>query len=197
MRSRTFVLLAAFAALSVTLPAYADGLIGSQVTFTLNDPSPYAAISVPLTATVGPGVEFPTGSVVSNSSTYTVYNPNIDVSAESILISYTVSGMFNGASFNGFSFDFAGAPTITGVSLDPASTLAASEVLLGFSGDRIEVNLQGDSVTPSTNILLDVTTPATVAPTPEPRSFVLLATGLFGIAVLVQRKKLTAYSTFS
>ncbi len=189
MRSRIVVSLAALAALCASIPAFADGLTGSQVTLTLADPTLSSPITNPLTATVGPGVEFPTGSVVSNSPTFTAYNPNIDISADSILLSYTINGSFNGASFNGFIFDFAGAPAITGVSLDPLSTLASSAVGLGFTGDQITVNLQGDNVTPSTSILLDVD----VAPaaTPEPRSFVLLATGLLGVAGIVHKKKLT------
>jgi hypothetical protein len=191
MRLRIAIALASLAALSVGIPAYADGLTGSQVTLNIDDPVLGAAIAFPLTATVGPGVEFPTGSAVSTSSTFTVYNPNIDISSDQILLDYTVDGSFNGAGFNGFVFDFANAPTITGVSLDPSSNLPASDVVgLTFTGDQIDVNLQADTVTPSTSILLDVGLSPAV--TPEPRSLVLLATGLLGVLALSQRKKLAA-----
>jgi hypothetical protein len=191
MRLHIGIVLASLAALSVGIPAYADGLTGSQVTMTIDDPFLGTAITVPLTATVGPGVEFPTGSVVPTNPTYTAYNPNIDISSNQILLGYTIDGSFNAAAFNGFVFDFANAPAIASVSLDPSSNLPPFD-LVGFvvTGDQIAVNLQGDNVTPSTSILLDVGFAS--APTPEPRSFVLLATGLLGVLGFALRKKLAA-----
>jgi len=189
MRPHIGIVLASLAALSLGVPAYADSLTGSQVTLTLDDPTLGTPISNSATATVGPGIEFPTGTLTSINPNYTLYNPNIDVSSESILLDYTINGIFNGAAFNGFVFDFSGAPTITGVSLDPSSVFPAGDVVgLTFTGDEIAVNLESATVTPTTSILLDVDTGSTV--TPEPRSVVFLATGLLALFGLAQIKQL-------
>ena len=101
------------------------------------------------------------------------------------------------SAFNGFNLMFTGAPTITDVTVDSASTILlvpfsgfpqSSSSGLYFNGSNVLFNLAGDSVTAGQKLILDVQAgPSTV---PEPASVVLLGTVLIaGMAVL--RRKFT------
>ena len=97
--------------------------------------------------------------------------------------------------FNGFNLMFTGAPTITNVTLDPASTIppvpfsgfpVSSPSGLFFNGENVLFNLAGDSVTASQRLILDVQTgPSAV---PEPTSGVLLASGLLARGGFLRRQ---------
>ena len=90
---------------------------------------------------------------------------------------------------------FTGAPTITNVSLDPASTIlpvpftgppVSSSSAFSFNGDNVLFNLAGDSVTTGQQLILDVQTSPSAAP--GPASVVLLGTGLLGGVAFLRRK---------
>ena len=115
MRNLVCLALYSFTALSA-VPAFSDNtLFGSQVTGTLYFPNLFTVFSGPITATVGPAVEFPVNSLAFDGS--------LDVTANQIIWTATLSVTYGSGAFNAFKLDFAGAPTITGVSLDAASTL--------------------------------------------------------------------------
>jgi hypothetical protein len=95
--------------------------------------------------------------------------------------------------FNGFDVLFTGAPTITNVTLDSASTIlpvpfigppVSSSSGFSFNGNNVLFNLAGDSVAAGQQLILDVQTSAV----PEPASVVLLGTALLGGVAFLRRK---------
>jgi hypothetical protein len=101
------------------------GFIGSSVTGTVESPFGGLVLSGPLTATVGPGVEFNfTGFATA------------DVGDASITLSRTAGpGIAFVLSSSGFHFTFTGAPAITGVTRDPGGTMVAPGIT--FDADEI------------------------------------------------------------
>jgi hypothetical protein len=102
---------------------HAQGLEGSQVTLTGDLP----VLGTPFTEnteTVGPGLEYPAGSLTALPG-FAVIPVNIDLGANSISGKYTTNQVALTAAFNGYVFDFAtGSPTITGATVDPSTTFA-------------------------------------------------------------------------
>lgn len=172
INSKHFLNLLAISLLTTGL-AHASTLLGSQVTLTVDSPTIGNAISVPVTETVGPGTTFPSGSIVGID----VIGVNIDVGATTIDIDYDEAATASTGTFNGYVFDFSGAPVITSVSLDPSSKFNSSQVGLGFGPDQVTVNVEGLSFTPSTSILLDLTLAPSTG-TPEPSTWLLFVIGI-------------------
>lgn len=166
------------AALATALPAHAAGLEGSEVTITgyccLLPAEPFR-FTVPATATVGAGVEFPTGSLTALGA-YDLIDSDVDVSAFTIDLVYRESAQAAGGGFNGFGFDFAGlaGQRIAGVVLNPASSFGADAVGLSFDRDSVFYDGSGLVFGPGTRVLIDVA----LAPVPEPAPALSLAAGL-------------------
>jgi hypothetical protein len=160
---------------------HAQGLVGSQVTLTGDYPDLGTPFTEPNTQTVGPGLEYPVGSLTSLPQSGVFVIPiNIDVGANSISGHYTANDTALTASFNGYVFDFGpGSPTITGATIDPSTTFAPGSVKLGFSPHQVTINVEGLTATPASSFLIDLTT------TPAPPTIVAKDFDVDGFADLV------------
>lgn len=174
-----FASAAVFGCILIGPAASADSLDGTQVTLTGDLPTLGTAFTNSATKTIGPGVEFPSGTLVSTSSGVAVIGVNIDVGASDIDFSYTQNSQALSATFNGYVFDFNGA-TITGASLDPSSDYTSQQIGVGFGPNEVTVNAEGVFFTAGSHILVDLS--AVVSPVtstvPEPQSYAMLLTGL-------------------
>ncbi|MEO8038433.1 MAG: PEP-CTERM sorting domain-containing protein [Betaproteobacteria bacterium] len=158
--------------------AIAAGFEGSEVTvaaYCCTAPIEADRFTIPVTAIVGAGLEFPSGSIVSTGPIEV--DTNIDIGVSSIDIGYNQVGIAQDGSFNGFAFGFVGPdlPRIAGVALNPLSTVLASSIGLTFDADTIWINAAGLPLRPDTRILVDVTFAAAV---PEPRTYLMVGAGL-------------------
>jgi hypothetical protein len=177
-----FASLAVFGFMFTGSLASADSLIGTQVTLTGDLPTLGTAFTNSVTKTVGAGVEFPSGTLVSTASGVAVIGVNIDVGASTIDFSYTQSSQALSATFNGYVFDFNGA-TIDGASLDPVSNYTAQQIGVGFSAHEVTVNAEGVGLSAGSQIVVDVsaTVNSVTATAPEPQSYAMLLTGLVAL----------------
>lgn len=172
--------------------ASADSLNGTQVTLTGDLPTLGTAFTNSVTKTVGPGVEFPSGSLVSTSSGVAVIGVNIDVGASNIDFSYTQSSQALSATFNGYVFDFKDA-TITSASLDSSSDYTSKQIGVGFGPHQVTVNAEGVFFTAGSHILVDLSAVVSPVPppsaTPEPQSYGMLLIGLAALGWYIHRRR--------
>jgi hypothetical protein len=174
-------------------------LLGAQSTaavYCCSAPVETQRISTIQTAIVGSGVEFPVGSLASNGTFGGGIIPlSIDVGANSLALNYTSAATAASGAFNGYQFTFTGAPVITGLALNPLSTITPTG--FSFTPNSILVNIANQSVTASSRILFDVaivplTDPIDPDPTPNPISIpesssVTTILGLVTLAVLCRK----------
>ena len=169
--------------------AAADSLYGTQVTVTADYPTLGNSISNSVTKTVGPGVEYPSGTLIDTATGIFIIGVNVDVGMSTIDLTYTQNAQALSGTFNGYVFDFSGA-TITGASLDPSSTFTPQQIGVGFTPSEVTVNGEGVFFTTTSHILVDldaVVTSSTPPPTaPEPQSYALMLSGL-GLAAWTGR----------
>lgn len=183
--------LAVFGCMLVAPLASADSLNGTQVTLTGDLPTLGTAFTNSVIKTIGPGLEFPSGTLVSTASGVAVIGVNIDVGASSIDFSYTQSSQALSATFNGYVFDFNGA-TITGASLDPSSDYTSGQIGVGFGPNQVTVNAQSVFFTAGSHFLVNlnaVTSPVTSS-VPEPQSYAMLLAGLTALGCYIWRRRL-------
>ncbi|SRR5579871_292676 len=196
-------------AFGLILPTIARAdLLGSEVTAVLFFPNETTFCNMPglcsgpigpVPVTSGTPPEFPAGTTAG----FLAFDGSLAVSGSQIIWTATLTATYGtgasspGASaFNGFALFFTGAPAITDVTVDPASTIlpvpfpsghpAASSSGISFNADNVLFNLAGDSVTAGQQLILDVQAgPSTV---PEPASAVLLGTCLLGGVAFLRRR---------
>jgi len=149
--------------------ARADSLTGSTVTATLLVPGLLGSA----TATIGAfNPTFPVGSIMGNTPFY------INITSDQIFYYPNANATYGVSSFNGFVFNFSGAPKIVNVTLDAASTFTPTNIT--FTSNSISLNLSGDTVTTSSVLILDIRLQNSVE-TPEPSTALTLGTSLVGL----------------
>lgn len=172
-----FAIASVAAACSLATASHAQGLTGSEVTgavYCCQAPTEEYRFSNFVTATVGPDIEFPDGAFTpTGPSQRPVIPVEIDIGAGTIDIRYTRGDVAASGAFNGYVFDFSGAPGIASVSLDALSTVTPAS--LSWDADTVLVSVAALSLPLDSRILLNV------SPVPEPRTYALL---LGGVALL-------------
>jgi hypothetical protein len=129
--------------------AHAAGLAGSTVITTLYNPTLATVLGGPTSATVGANTPtYPSGSITGNTAF------QINVTSTQIVYNPLVSVTYGNGPFNGFVFNFAGAPNIIAVTLDPASTFTPTAI--SFTANSVSLNLSGNTVSPSSAAILDI-----------------------------------------
>lgn len=127
----------------------AAGLRGSTVTGTLYNPNLQTILGGPATAVVGASTPtFPNGTIVGNTAF------EINVTTNQITYKPLANVGYGGGAFNGFVFVFTNAPTILGVTLDPASNFKPTSI--SFTGNSVSLNLSGNTVATDSVAILDV-----------------------------------------
>lgn len=179
------LLAAAVAALAFSpmTGAQAQDLTGSTVNvagYCCTAPTEEDRVTGLLSAVVGPGVEFPEGSLMPLDPALPPFLVTIDVGASTIGIDYGEAGSTPPGGFNGFVFSFTGAPSIAGVSLDPSSTYTP---VVSFEGNTIFVNEAGLNLTTESRALINVT------PVPEPEIYAMMLGGLGLVSALARRRR--------
>jgi hypothetical protein len=167
----------------------AASLFGSTVTGTLYFPNLQTILNVstPVTTTVGAGTEFPAGTLIGNTPF------TIDITSDQLFyrplqngVTYDPATAQGSNGFNGFVFDFLGAPNILGVSVDGLSNF--NPVALSFTANSVTFDLKGLSVNAQSLLVIDfrLADPSVV---PIPGALPLFATGLAGLGFFAHRRK--------
>jgi hypothetical protein len=161
--------------------AGAVGLEGADVSVAIYWPTESSRVSNLAMATVGPELEFPVGSLYSTGGV--LLNPvAIDVAPTTIDLVYDMGVIAGAGAFNGYIFQFSGAPDILGVEVGALSTFSPTG--LSFTKNSVLVDIAGQIHAGSSRprLQLDVTS------VPEPASNLLVAAGSVGLAVGRKRK---------
>lgn len=179
---RFSVLAVAAGTLAMPLAARAD-LTGDTIQVTYNYPDAGTQFGAPAYI-VAPG----TGNFAGEA--------NYTVTGNQIILTSFIDTTVIPSLFSGFEFeDVSKNPMITGISVDPASTLPVADV--DFNSTTAFINLSGQTIASGEVAIFDLTfappvTPVPVAATPEPSSLALLGTGALGVAGVLRRRFLQA-----
>ena len=121
----------------------------------------------------------------------------VSVGDTQITITNDLAGLFCPAAgctageFSGYVFTFTGAPDITKVTVDSASSSDFQPVLPGgltFTATTISVNVNGDNLAVGDQLILDVTTGG-VPTIPEPSTWALMLLGFAGLGLVGYQRK--------
>jgi hypothetical protein len=171
-----------------TQQADAVGLDGATVTYggyCCTAPVPADLVTNTPSATVGPGVEFPLGSIHASGS-LSVIPFSLDVSSNMLDATFFSSGTLLSGGFNGGVITFSGAPPIVDVTVDPASDFIPT--VLSFTSTSISNNVEGKPFVAGTHEILDVVTGTGPVLTPEPSTGALIGTGVASLIFLRRRR---------
>jgi len=155
--------------------ADAASLLSGNVSITNNYPTFAAVFAGPVSGPTVDGINLVgfTFTFTNNTITYTT----------------PYSGPYNTygpGGYNGFELTFTGVPTITGVSLDPASQTFNPPTGLMFSSNTVDIAFNGGMEVPGQSSIIDV---ATGVPEPATWAMLLLGVGLVGAGLRVARLK--------
>ncbi len=121
----------------------------------------------------------------------------VSVGDTQITITNNAAGLFcpfagcTPGSFSGYVFTFTGAPDITKVLVDSASSSDFQPVLpggLSSTTNSITVNVAGDNLAVDDQLILDVTTGG-ITPVPEPSTWAMMLLGFAGLGFAGWRRK--------
>lgn len=185
MSIKTLMLAAAAAGAVCAVPAaHAQSLTGSQVTaaiYCCDAPNEANRATNLVTKTVGASVEFPDGTFTSIIPGLSPVAANLDVGANTIDLQYLASAPAAPGTFDGYILSFAGAPSITSVTVDPSSTLTPTSI--SFDASTVFINNADLALTPQSHLLLNV------AVVPEPAQAALMLGGLAAVGLLARRRQ--------
>jgi hypothetical protein len=134
-------------------------LVGDTVSVGVYEPTANDLVSNTATAIVGNSTPtFPVGALSTTSGESPVIPVSINVTASAIELDYSANDTAVSAQFNGYEFFFnnASGANITGVFVDPASTV--QPVGLVYTDSTVSVNVEGLTFTSSDKLIIDVVT---------------------------------------